>query len=157
MHRKDRTDTLMTTFDVTLSDIEAARSRIAGRVRRTPAFESAEISARLGRRTAVKMEALQLAGSFKVRGVFNAALGLSEAERRRQRLRDRPEVGDAIGIEQPSYYYSLPLFQAVGARLIPLAVDQLGVQPEAIGAAFGWTSGGSPARTGPTVIAELLP
>lgn len=73
----------MTTFDVTLADIEAARSRIAGRVRRTPAFESPEVSARLGRRTALKMEALQLAGSFKVRGVFNKVLTLSDAERRR--------------------------------------------------------------------------
>src|SRR5947209_5935538 len=44
--------------------------------------------------------------------------------------------GDAIGIEQPSYYYSLPLFQAIGARMIPLAVDERGVQPEAISAAF---------------------
>jgi threonine dehydratase len=74
---------LMTAFDVTLADIEAARSRIAGRVRRTPAFDSAEVSARLGRRTALKMEALQLAGSFKVRGVFNKVLTLSDAERRR--------------------------------------------------------------------------
>lgn len=44
--------------------------------------------------------------------------------------------GDAIGIEQPSYYYSLPLFQAVGARLIPLPVDGQGVRPEGIAAAF---------------------
>jgi threonine dehydratase len=73
----------MTEFDVTLSDIEAARSRIAGRVRRTPAYESAEVSARLGRRSAVKMEALQLAGSFKVRGVFNKVLTLSGEERGR--------------------------------------------------------------------------
>lgn len=71
----------MTTFDVTLSDIESARSRIAGRVRRTPAFESREVSARLGRRTALKMEALQLAGSFKVRGVFNKVMTLSEEDR----------------------------------------------------------------------------
>jgi threonine dehydratase len=73
----------MTAFDVTLSDIEAARSRIAGRVRRTPAYESADVSARLGRRTALKMEALQLAGSFKVRGVFNKVLTLNDEERRR--------------------------------------------------------------------------
>ncbi len=73
----------MTAFDVTLADIEAARSRIAGRVRRTPAYESADVSARLGRRTALKMEALQLAGSFKVRGVFNKVLTLSDEERRR--------------------------------------------------------------------------
>ena len=80
----------MTAFDVTLSDIEAARDRVAGRIRRTPAFESTEVSARLGRRTALKMEALQLAGSFKVRGVFNKVLTL---ERRRARARPRHRLG----------------------------------------------------------------
>ncbi len=44
--------------------------------------------------------------------------------------------GDAIGIEQPSYYYSLPFFQAIGARLVPLPVDELGVQPGALAAAY---------------------
>src|SRR5690349_7596826 len=73
----------MTSFDVTLADIEDAKRRIAGRVRRTPAFESPDMSARLGRRTAVKVEALQMAGSFKVRGVFNKVLTLSDTERRR--------------------------------------------------------------------------
>lgn len=44
--------------------------------------------------------------------------------------------GDAIGIEQPSYYYSLPLFQALGARLIPLPMDDEGVRPETVRDAF---------------------
>src|SRR6478735_11927043 len=83
MQRLSRLDYDMAAFDVTLSDIEAARDRVAGRIRRTPAFESTEVSARLGRRTALKMEALQLAGSFKVRGVFNKVLTLSDEERRR--------------------------------------------------------------------------
>jgi threonine dehydratase len=73
----------MTSFDVTLPQIEAARSRVAPLVRRTPAYESAAASARLGRRTVLKLESLQKAGSFKVRGVFNKALSLSEEERRR--------------------------------------------------------------------------
>src|SRR5918997_1519563 len=73
----------MTTFDVSLQDIEAARARIAGKVRRTPAFESADVSARLGRRTALKLETLQIAGSFKVRGVFNKVMSLSDEERQR--------------------------------------------------------------------------
>ncbi|MGO4572117.1 threonine ammonia-lyase [Microvirga sp. 2TAF3] len=73
----------MTSFDVTLADIEAAQRRIAGRIRRTPAFGSPDISARLGRRTAIKLEALQIAGSFKVRGVFNKVMTLNDAERRR--------------------------------------------------------------------------
>jgi threonine dehydratase len=73
----------MTAFDVSLPDIQAAQVRIHGLVRRTPAFESADVSARLGRRTALKFEALQIAGSFKVRGVFNKVLSLSEVERAR--------------------------------------------------------------------------
>jgi threonine dehydratase len=68
---------------VTLADIESARARVSAHVRRTPAFESPDASARLNRRTHLKMEALQLAGSFKVRGVFNKVMGLAEAERRR--------------------------------------------------------------------------
>ncbi len=73
----------MTAFDVTLSDIETARGRVAGKVRRTPAYASPDVSARLGRRTAVKLEALQMAGSFKVRGVFNKIVTMTEDERRR--------------------------------------------------------------------------
>lgn len=73
----------MTTFDVTLANIEAARERIAGKVRRTPAFDSPDVSERLGRRAALKFEALQMAGSFKVRGVFNKVLTMTDAERQR--------------------------------------------------------------------------
>lgn len=73
----------MTAFDVSLADIAAAQQRIFGRVRRTPTFESFDVSERLGRRTFLKMEALQIAGSFKVRGVFNKVMMLSEAKRRR--------------------------------------------------------------------------
>ncbi|PTM39124.1 pyridoxal-phosphate dependent enzyme [Bosea sp. 124] len=67
-------------FDVTLGDIQAAAARIAGKIRRTPTFYSAGLSARLGVETVVKVESLQLGGSFKVRGCFNKLMGLSEAE-----------------------------------------------------------------------------
>ena len=73
----------MTPFDVTLSDIEAARDRIAGLVRRTPTYASAAASEQVGRATFLKLECLQKAGSFKVRGVTNKALSLSDEERRR--------------------------------------------------------------------------
>ena len=67
-------------FDVTLADIQAAAARIAGKVRRTPTYHSAGLSARLGVETVVKVESLQLGGSFKVRGCFNKLMGLSEKE-----------------------------------------------------------------------------
>ena len=68
------------TFDVTLADIQAAAARIAGKIRRTPTYFSAGLSARLGVETVVKVESLQLGGSFKVRGCFNKLMALSERE-----------------------------------------------------------------------------
>lgn len=35
--------------------------------------------------------------------------------------------GDTIGVEAPSYFYSLPLFQATGVRIVPLSIDKEGV------------------------------
>ena len=35
--------------------------------------------------------------------------------------------GDAIGVEQPSYFYSLPAFQAAGLRLYALPMDENGI------------------------------
>ncbi len=67
-------------FDVTLGDVQAAAARIAGKIRRTPTYHSAGLSARLGVETVVKVESLQLGGSFKVRGCFNKLMSLSEAE-----------------------------------------------------------------------------
>ncbi|MEF3306786.1 aminotransferase-like domain-containing protein [Paenibacillus sp. GYB003] len=40
--------------------------------------------------------------------------------------------GDAIAIENPSYCYSLPMFQSAGLRLFGLPVDKRGVDPEHI-------------------------
>lgn len=40
--------------------------------------------------------------------------------------------GDAVAIEDPSYCYSLPMFQSAGLRLFRLPVDNHGVQPEDI-------------------------
>ncbi|WP_282943334.1 PLP-dependent aminotransferase family protein [Paenibacillus sp. RC67] len=40
--------------------------------------------------------------------------------------------GDAVAMEDPSYYYSLPMFQSAGLRLFRLPVDPYGVCPEDI-------------------------
>ncbi|MDF7669898.1 PLP-dependent aminotransferase family protein [Orbaceae bacterium ESL0721] len=40
--------------------------------------------------------------------------------------------GDAIGIESPSYFYSLPLFQAAGLRLYGITVDDEGITIESL-------------------------
>ncbi|MNO15947.1 HTH-type transcriptional regulator NorG [compost metagenome] len=40
--------------------------------------------------------------------------------------------GDAVAIEDPSYCYSLPMFQSAGLRLFRLPVDQHGIRPDDI-------------------------
>lgn len=40
--------------------------------------------------------------------------------------------GDAIGIEAPSYFYSLPLFQAAGLRIYAIPTDEEGIQLEGL-------------------------
>lgn len=60
---------------ITRSDVEAARARIGGRVRRTPL---ARVDADLGAQTWFKLEHLQHTGTFKARGAFNRILSASE-------------------------------------------------------------------------------
>jgi len=44
--------------------------------------------------------------------------------------------GDAVAIEDPSYCYSLPMFQSAGLRLFRLPVDSYGIHPEDVRALY---------------------
>jgi threonine dehydratase len=66
-----------------LPDIEAAASRIAGRVVRTPAVPSDVIGRAAGTEVVLKLDNLQVVGAFKERGAANRLALLSEAERAR--------------------------------------------------------------------------
>jgi threonine dehydratase len=59
---------------VSLAEIRAAEQRIAGHVIRTPLVYSPSISALTGAHVYLKLETLQKAGSFKVRGATNRIL-----------------------------------------------------------------------------------
>jgi len=58
------------------SDIEDARSRIAGAVRRTPVLEVGLRDHGVDARVVLKLELTQHTGSFKVRGALNSVLSL---------------------------------------------------------------------------------
>ena len=60
-----------------------ARRALAGRIRRTPTEFSAALSDVAKVPVFLKLESLQLTGSFKIRGAFFAFLNLSDDERRR--------------------------------------------------------------------------
>ncbi len=67
---------------LTLSRIEEARAFLGGRVRRTPLEESPALSALLGVPAWLKLESLQVTGSFKIRGAAFRLSLLTEEEKR---------------------------------------------------------------------------
>jgi threonine dehydratase len=64
-------------------DVTLAASTIAGHVRRTPLLRSPRLDGAAGGRVWLKAENLQVTGSFKARGAFNALLRLDEDQRAR--------------------------------------------------------------------------
>ena len=66
-----------------LADVEAARRRLDGLVALTPCPASERLSVLTGARVHVKLENLQITGSFKERGAANLLGLLDAAERRR--------------------------------------------------------------------------
>lgn len=68
---------------VRFGDVLAARPVVARLARQTPLVESRRLSEETGARVALKVEVLQRAGSFKVRGAANFLASLSDVERER--------------------------------------------------------------------------
>ncbi|HJY08193.1 MAG TPA: pyridoxal-phosphate dependent enzyme, partial [Bryobacteraceae bacterium] len=67
---------------VTLNSVRAARNRILTGIRLTPCPHSESLSDLTGSRLYLKMENLQVTGSFKDRGALNKISTLTEDERR---------------------------------------------------------------------------
>jgi threonine dehydratase len=68
---------------VTLADIEAARARLRDAIYTSPCAYSETFSRASGNKVWLKLENLQMTGSFKERGALNKLASLSEAERAR--------------------------------------------------------------------------
>lgn len=66
---------------IQLSDIRDARTRIAADMYLSPLARSESLSRQAGAPVHLKLENLQMTGSFKERGALNRMLGLSDAER----------------------------------------------------------------------------
>ena len=67
---------------LTLELVDEAREFLRPRIRRTPVEASPGLAAKLGVPTWLKLESLQITGSFKIRGAFFRLSRASEAERR---------------------------------------------------------------------------
>lgn len=61
-----------TTLPVSIADVRAAATRLAGVAHRTPVLRSRTLDARVGAEVYLKCENFQRAGAFKFRGAYNA-------------------------------------------------------------------------------------
>jgi threonine dehydratase len=68
---------------VSLGDIQAARERIRGAIRTTPVLYSEILSREAGNQLFLKLENLNVTGSYKERGALNKILTLTDDERSR--------------------------------------------------------------------------
>jgi threonine dehydratase len=68
-------------MSITIADVEAARARLRGVIHETPCAYSQSLSNLTGARVFVKLENLQMTGSFKERGAANVLLELPPGER----------------------------------------------------------------------------
>lgn len=67
---------------VTLGDVRAAASRLAGIAHRTPVLTSSSLDVRSGAQVFLKCENFQRMGAFKFRGAYNRLVQFSARERR---------------------------------------------------------------------------
>lgn len=124
---------------ISLSDVEAAAARIHGRVRRTPILRAAAASAAGSAldELYLKLELLQVTGSFKPRGAFNRALleprdslrGLVTSSGGNHGIATA-YVGRQLGVP-----VSIPLFAAVAPEKLA-RMRSLGAEAEIVGPNF---------------------
>ncbi|MDY7227162.1 threonine ammonia-lyase [Hyalangium rubrum] len=98
------------------SAIQAARTRIAPFIRHTPLEPSRALSERIGARAFLKLECLQVTGSFKPRISFNKLLAVGE-ERRARGVVASSAGGHGIGLSHAARVLGAPaeLFLPHGA------------------------------------------
>jgi threonine dehydratase len=115
--------------------VEEARERIRPYVVRTPCRRSSELSRAVGAEVFLKLENLQLSGSFKLRGVINKILQLTGDEA------SKPLVAASTGNQGAAFAHAVSelglegrLFLPTGAAAAKLrAIESYGVPYELVG------------------------
>jgi threonine dehydratase len=132
-------------MSVTLSDIRAARRRIASGVVVTPCSESIPLSEITGSRIICKLDNFQRTGSFKERGARNALLRLTPACRKRGVVAASAGnhalglayhgrlLGIPVTVVMPDYapLIKITTCQRLGARVLVLGKDFVEARAEA--------------------------
>jgi threonine dehydratase len=96
---------------------DAAHRRIAPHIIQTPLEPSPELSRRLAAEVLLKLENLQVSGSFKLRGVVNKILSLPETDL------TCPLVAASSGNHGAAFAHALEIFGLAGRLLSPRTIS----------------------------------
>jgi threonine dehydratase len=125
---------------ITIADVEAARKRIAPHIRHTPSMQLAQTRDRLApaQQITLKLECLQVTGSFKARGAMNRLLG----------MRDKPPKAGLVtasggnhglAVARTAYVAGVPAMVFLPRTVSPEKVEKLkswNAQIEIVGHVF---------------------
>lgn len=119
-------------------DFEAAWAAVTGVVRRTPLVEAHELSRALGRTVLLKLESLQVTGSFKARGA-TACLAALGAEQRRAGVVACSSGNHGRAVAWAARRFSVPATVCVPEWVDPVKLDGIrreGAEAVLAGATF---------------------
>jgi threonine dehydratase len=111
---------------IDIADIEAARERIAGSVRRTPVAALAQLKSPPpgDARVTLKLECLQVTGSFKARGAMNRLLGTPKHELRAG-IVTASGGNHGLAVARTAYAAGVPAVVFVPANVSPAKVAKM--------------------------------
>jgi threonine dehydratase len=108
-----------------VGDIEAARTRIAGHVRRTPVIALDQLkSPGPAERVSLKLECLQVTGSFKARGAMNRLLATPKGEIARG-IVTASGGNHGIAVARTAYVAGVPATVFVPSGVSPAKVEKI--------------------------------
>src|SRR5579884_3282549 len=109
---------------VAADEIRRAAARIGSYLRRTPTLELVGTRQRLPWRVALKLELLQVTGSFKPRGALNRMLELAPAERARGVVA-ASGGNHGLGVAYAAHVLGVPAFVYVPETASPVKVEKI--------------------------------
>src|SRR5690606_9099373 len=110
---------------ISLDDIRTARARIAPYVRRTPVLQASSLKQPLPwEKVMLKLECLQVTGSFKARGAMNRVLGGS-ADEIRAGLVTASGGNHGLAVARTAHVTGVPATVFLPSTVSPAKVDKL--------------------------------
>lgn len=124
---------------VDFSDVQRARERLGGRVKRTEVTPDRKLGEQLGTEVCLKWESHQITGAFKVRGALNTVLSLPE-ERREAGVMASSSGNHGLGVSYAAKQADIPAIVYVpdyASQKKIAAMRELGAEVRVVDGGYG--------------------